>query len=89
MSIVTQYDVEMWLRTERALGRKLPELEGVVKDEVMVLAERVGEAQRVAVKEMKELHEGRGKRGAVLKGRRRPGLGIGKKVRDDMDQEEG
>ncbi|KAH0542674.1 ribosomal RNA processing protein [Glutinoglossum americanum] len=85
ISIVTQYDVEIWLRVEAALGKKLPEYE-VVKEEAMVLSERVGEAQRGAVREMKELHEKRGGKGAVLKGRRGKG---GKRDRDDMDKEEG
>ncbi|GME63525.1 putative ATP-dependent rRNA helicase rrp3 protein [Neofusicoccum parvum] len=84
LSLVTQYDVEIWLRIETALGKKLSE-ESVVKEEVMVLAERVGEAQRAAVKEMKDLHENRGKKGSVLRGRR----GAGKRGRDDMDHEEG
>ncbi|KAF2091284.1 ATP-dependent rRNA helicase RRP3 [Saccharata proteae CBS 121410] len=85
LSLVTQYDVEIWLRIENALGKKLNE-EAVVKDEVMVLSERVGEAQRVAVREMKDLHEGRGKKGSVLQGRRRGGP---KRGRDEMDREEG
>ncbi|ERF76267.1 ATP-dependent rRNA helicase RRP3 [Endocarpon pusillum Z07020] len=94
ISFVTQYDVELWLRIEAALGKKLKEYE-TVKDEVMVLADRVGEAQRGAVMEMKELHEARGKKGATLKGRRRAGggggmgTGKGKRGRDDMDREEG
>ncbi|KAF2202352.1 ATP-dependent rRNA helicase RRP3 [Delitschia confertaspora ATCC 74209] len=83
VSFVTQYDVEMWLRIENALGKKVDE-EPIPKDEAMVLAERVGEAQRVAIREMKELHEGRGKKGAVLKGRKG-----GKRGRDEMDREEG
>ncbi|KAH7041907.1 ATP-dependent rRNA helicase RRP3 [Macrophomina phaseolina] len=84
VSIVTQYDVEIWLRIETALGKKVDE-EPVVKEEVMVLAERVGEAQRAAIREMKDLHENRGKKGSVLRGRR----GGGKRGRDDMDHEEG
>lgn len=84
LSLVTQYDVEIWLRIENALGKKLEE-EPVVKDEVMVLSDRVGEAQRMAVREMKDLHENRGKKGSVLRGRR----GNGKRGRDDMDKEEG
>ncbi|KAK8169712.1 ATP-dependent rRNA helicase RRP3 [Phyllosticta citrichinensis] len=84
MSLVTQYDVEIWLRIENALSKKLEE-EPVVKDEVMVLSDRVGEAQRVAVREMKDLHDNRGKKGSVLRGRR----GAGKRGRDDMDKEEG
>lgn len=89
ISLTTQYDLELWQRIENALGRQLA-MEVVEKDEVMILAERVGEAQRIAVTQMKELHEGRGKKGAVLKGRRRDGGGGGgKRGRDDMDREEG
>ncbi|KAF2445060.1 ATP-dependent rRNA helicase RRP3 [Karstenula rhodostoma CBS 690.94] len=82
ISFVTQYDVEIWLRTETALGTKIQE-EVVPKDEAMVLAERVGEAQRVAVKEMKEIHDKRGRRGGGGGGFK------GKRGRDEMDQEEG
>ncbi|TKA61978.1 ATP-dependent rRNA helicase RRP3 [Cryomyces minteri] len=83
ISLVTQYDVEIYQRIEAALGKKLAEYE-VVKDEAMVLSERVAEAQRVAVREMKDLHEKRGSKGATLKGRR------GKKGgRDEMDRDEG
>ncbi len=53
----------------------------------MVLGERVAEAQRVAVGEMKDLHEKRGSKGATLRGRK-PGQG-GKRRRDEMDREEG
>ncbi|KAF1959708.1 ATP-dependent rRNA helicase RRP3 [Byssothecium circinans] len=78
ISFVTQYDVELWLRIENALGRKVEE-EVIPKDEAMVLMERVSEAQRVAVREMKDIHEKRGRgRGA---GRRRG--------RDEMDREDG
>lgn len=86
INFVTQYDVEIWLRIEAALGRKLPEYE-TVKEEVMVLSERVGEAQRQAIREMKELHEKRGTKGATLRGRKKLGLG-GKGGRDEMDREE-
>ncbi|KAL5416860.1 ribosomal RNA processing protein [Paraphaeosphaeria minitans] len=86
ISFVTQYDVEIWLRTETALGTKIEE-EVVPKDEAMVLAERVSEAQRVAVKEMKEIHDKRGRRGGGGGG---GGGGFkGKRGRDGMDQEEG
>ena len=89
ISFVTQYDVELWLRIEGALGKKLKEHE-TVKEEVMVLAERVGEAQRSAVLEMKDLHENRGKKGATLRGRRPAGkTGGAKRGRDDMDRDEG
>ncbi|RYP00692.1 hypothetical protein DL764_006430 [Monosporascus ibericus] len=84
LSIVTQYDLEIWLRIEAALGKKLPEHE-TDKESVMVFKPRVEEAQRHAKTEMKNLQEGRGKKGAVLKGRNR----AGKRRHDDMDAEEG
>lgn len=72
------------------MGKKLGEWP-IEKEEVLVLGERVGEAQRLAVKEMKDLHEKRGGRGSVLRGRRmgRGGGGGGKRGRDEMDREEG
>ncbi|KAL9617103.1 MAG: hypothetical protein Q9160_008093 [Pyrenula sp. 1 TL-2023] len=85
ISVVTQYDVELWLRIEGALGKQIDQYE-VVKEEVMVLVERVNEAQRQAVMEMKDLHEQRGKKGATLRGRR-PAT-ASKRTRDDMDREE-
>jgi ATP-dependent RNA helicase DDX47/RRP3 len=62
-------------------GKKIEE-ENIPKDEAMVLMDRVSEAQRVAVREMKDIHESRGKKGG-MKGRN------GKRGRDDMDKEEG
>jgi len=56
ISLVTQYDLEIWLRIEAALGRKLTE-EKLVKEEVMGFTHRVGLAQRAAVREMKDLHD--------------------------------
>lgn len=87
ISMLTQYDVEIWQKIEASLGKKLGE-HPVDREEVMLLGERVGEAQRMAIREMKDLHEKRGGKGAVLKGRRhaRPG---GRRSRDDMDKEEG
>ena len=87
ISFVTQYDVEIWMRIEAALGEKQEEYK-TVKEEVMVFKARVEEAQRHARNEMKNLHEDRGKKGAVLKGRR-PAKGGNKRGRDDMDREEG
>ena len=82
---MTQYDLEIWQRIETALGKKLKEYE-TDREEVMILAERVGEAQRIAIQEMKDLHEKRGTKGATLRGRKPMG---GKKGKDDMDREEG
>ena len=85
ISMVTQYDVEIWQRIEAALGKKLGEFL-TQRDEVKVLEERVVEAQKVAIKEMKDLHERRGTRGSTLRGRRKTG---GNRGRDKMDREEG
>ncbi|KAL3477895.1 DEAD-domain-containing protein [Aspergillus californicus] len=79
ISFVTQYDVEVWMRIEWALGKELKEHD-TAKDEVMVLADRVGEAQRQAITEMKNFEEKKGSRGKKF--------GKGKRSRDDMDQEE-
>jgi ATP-dependent RNA helicase DDX47/RRP3 len=87
ISVVTQYDVEIWLRIEAALGKKQKEYD-YDKEEVMVFKARVEEAQRHARNEMKNLHEDRGKKGSVLKGRRPKG-GDKKRGRDEMDREEG
>ena len=66
LSFVSQYDVEVWMRIEKALGKKLEELPGVVEEEVRVLSERVGEGQRQAVKLLREEGEKRkGKRGKL------------------------
>ncbi|EKD13172.1 uncharacterized protein L3040_002974 [Drepanopeziza brunnea f. sp. 'multigermtubi'] len=86
-SIVTQYDVEIFTRTEAALKIRMPVYEPV-KEEVMVFKARVEEAQRHARNEMKNLHEDRGNKGSILKGRR-PKTGGNKRGRDDMDREEG
>ena len=88
ISMVTQYDVELWQRIEAALGKELGKYE-IDKEEVMVLGERVGEAQRMAIKEMKDLHEKRGTKGATLRGRKPGKGGMRKGGRDNMDREEG
>lgn len=88
ISLVTQYDVEVWLRIEKALNQKLPEYK-VEKEEVMILSERVGEAQRQAITELKDMQErnsGGGKGSGMRRGRFGNG---GKRGRDNMDQEEG
>ncbi|KAK4570146.1 ribosomal RNA processing protein [Recurvomyces mirabilis] len=85
ISLVTQYDIELYMRIERALGKKLEEHPSE-KDEVMVFAERVGDAQRVAITEMKNTHEkqkGGGGKGKGIAGGRAKGK------RDGMDREEG
>lgn len=86
ISIVTQYDVEIYLRIEAALGKKLQEYPAE-KEEVMTFQRRVEEAQRHARNEMKALTDDRGKKGSTLKGKRQGR--DGKRRRDDMDREEG
>lgn len=53
IAIVTQYDVEVYQRLERLLGKKLPEYR-LDEETVLVLLERVNEAQRLATRELKE-----------------------------------
>ncbi|KAI8579375.1 hypothetical protein K450DRAFT_242948 [Umbelopsis ramanniana AG] len=53
ITFVTQYDVELIQRVEKDLGRKLDQYP-LEKDEVMMLQERVNEAQRIATIELKE-----------------------------------
>jgi len=67
ITVVTQYDVELLLRIEGAIGMKLAEFP-IAKEEVNVLRERVGEAQRASIIELRESHNKSGGRG-VRKGR--------------------
>lgn len=56
IAIITQYDVEMYLKIEHLIGKKLPLYE-TVEQEVMVLLERVVEADRLARIEMNEMED--------------------------------
>ena len=56
ITLVSQYDVEIYLRIENLIGKKLPLYE-TVEEEVMVLKERVTQALHHAQQEMKELEE--------------------------------
>jgi ATP-dependent RNA helicase DDX47/RRP3 len=53
IAMVTQYDVEVYQRLEGLLGKKLPEYK-LDEETVLVLLERVSEAQRMATRELKE-----------------------------------
>lgn len=53
VAMVTQYDVEVYQRLEGLLGKKLPEYK-LDEETVLVLLERVNEAQRLATRELKE-----------------------------------
>ncbi|KAK2182055.1 hypothetical protein NP493_369g05036 [Ridgeia piscesae] len=62
ITFITQYDVELFQRIEHLIGKKLP-LYQTEEEEVMMLMERVTEAQRYARMEMSEQHGKKGKRG--------------------------
>ena len=88
ISFVTQYDAELWLRIEHALGKKIENHDyDTEKAEAMVFTNSVSEAQRTATMEMKDLHENRGKKGATL--RNTKGKRVIKRRRDNMDQDAG
>lgn len=53
ITLVTQYDVELWQRIEHYLGFKVKD-EKMDREHVMMLKERVDEAQRFAVTQLKE-----------------------------------
>jgi ATP-dependent RNA helicase DDX47/RRP3 len=53
IAMVTQYDVEVYQRLEGLLGKKLDEHK-LDEETVLVLLERVNEAQRLATRELKE-----------------------------------
>jgi ATP-dependent RNA helicase DDX47/RRP3 len=76
IAMVTQYDVEVYQRLEGLLGKKLPEYK-LEEETVLVLLERVSDAQRLATRELKE------QLAASKGGRRRP------KRRGDDEGEEG
>lgn len=78
ITIVTQYDVELLQRIEKVIGKKL-ELFPTSKEEVILLKERVDEAGRLAVNELKEEAKSNGGK----KRRRDGGGGRDNKDRDD------
>jgi len=79
ITIVTQYDVELFKRIELMIGKELTQFE-VRKDEIALLKERVGEAQRAAVKELKEAKSAEG--GSGVRKRKR------ESKRDTMDRDD-
>lgn len=54
VAFVTQYDVEAYQRLESLIGQKLPAFD-VEEETVLILLERVNEAQRLAARELREL----------------------------------
>ena len=77
IAFVTQYDVEVYQRLETLLGTKLPEYKAD-EETVLILLERVSEAQRIAARELRELQLGGGKKGGKKRGRH-----------DEDDEEDG
>ncbi|GAA5918038.1 hypothetical protein JCM6882_009483 [Rhodosporidiobolus microsporus] len=80
VTLVTQYDVELFQRIEGVIGKKMAEypLGASGKQEALLLSERVGEAQREAIKEVKESQ--------LVGGRDRQGKGKGKRGRGEGDE---
>jgi len=81
ITLVTQYDVELIQRIEKVVGKKM-DLWPTDDEEVALLRERVDEAARIAVTELKESKE-QGKGGGSRKRRREEGGGRDDKDRDD------
>ena len=62
LTFVTQYDVELYQRIEALIGKRMG-LYPAKEEDVLLLQERVNEAARLAVREMKEQDGGRRKHG--------------------------
>ncbi|RIA96430.1 DEAD-domain-containing protein [Glomus cerebriforme] len=60
ITLVTQYDVELYQRIEHVIGKKMDLFPIGSKDDVMLLQERVSEAQRIVTLEMKEQQHKKG-----------------------------
>ncbi|CAE6343838.1 unnamed protein product [Rhizoctonia solani] len=82
ITLVTQYDVELLQRIEGVIGKKMMEFP-IDKAEVMLLKERVGEAQRLAVQELKESGGAAGARGGRKRHRDKDESGRDRMDRDD------
>ncbi|KAG7194665.1 ribosomal RNA processing protein [Scheffersomyces spartinae] len=57
VSLVSQYEIEMYLRIEKALGKRLPKDEDPPKEEIEALYVHVLKATAEAIKQLKQLHE--------------------------------
>ena len=83
LSVATQYDIEILLRIEASLGKKMAEYP-TVKEEVMAFQPRIEEAQRHARIQMKAFIDAKGAGGKTKRANRGDN-----KRRDGMDREEG
>jgi ATP-dependent RNA helicase DDX47/RRP3 len=71
--MVTQYDVEIYQRLEGLLCTKLPAYNIAPEETVLILLERVNDAQRLATRELKEQLSSRDNRGGGGRRKRRNG----------------
>jgi len=60
VTMVTQYDVELYQKIERLINKKLEKFP-LEEEAVMLLYDRVNEAQRIAIQQMREQDERKGK----------------------------
>lgn len=83
VTLVTQYDVELLQRIETAINKKLDEFpDARDREMVMLLSERVGDAQRAALRELQE--KGLGGAGGAGKRKRR----LAANLEDDRDRDD-
>jgi ATP-dependent RNA helicase DDX47/RRP3 len=59
LTLVTQYDVELFQKIEQLTGLKMEQFEAE-KDAALVLLDGVNEAQRIATIQMREIDKGKG-----------------------------
>ena len=57
VTLVTQYDIEMYQRIEELIGKKLDLYPNIQEEAIAILQERVQEAQRHAILQMKEIEK--------------------------------
>ncbi|MBW0522725.1 hypothetical protein O181_062440 [Austropuccinia psidii MF-1] len=89
ITLVTQYDVELLQRIEGVIGKKMEEFPHE-REQVLLLAERVGEASREATRELREAERNGNKSGKHHRKRRgvaEDGVDDHKDRDDDMVQE--
>lgn len=68
VTLVTQYDIDMYTRIEALIGKKLPAFPAE-EATVLLLLERVTEAQRIAAIEMREVAEAKAAKRGSKRGR--------------------
>jgi ATP-dependent RNA helicase DDX47/RRP3 len=66
VTMVTQYDVELFQRIEELIEKKM-DLFVLEPERVLMFSERAAEAQRMAALEIREMEEGKGKKKDFVK----------------------